>query len=157
MMRAYSGFPGSASQSDAFSDTARTLTSTSWSLGAGVSTSISRSTLGGPYRVRTLAFMAFSSGTCVPRAVPDGPLDLGHTDANGAETNPGPALTIIEDRGSRSQRAGQLAMRMGKVIDGQSDHRPVQQRRRARKGPTTPSDLATRPTTAARTRLNRSE
>jgi hypothetical protein len=35
-------------------------------------------------------------------------------------------------------------MRMGKVIDGQSDHRPVQQRRRARKGPTTPSDLARR-------------
>ena len=28
-------------------------------------------------------------------------------------------------------------MRMGEVIDGQSDHRPVQQRRRVRKGPTT--------------------
>ena len=80
MMRAYSGLPGSASQSDAFSDTARTLTSTSWSLGAGVSTSISRSTLGGPYRVRTLAFMAFSSGHLRTPAVPDGPLDLGHTE-----------------------------------------------------------------------------
>src|SRR5271166_1815947 len=57
-MRAYSGFPRSVSQSDAFRDTAWTLTSTSLSLGAGVSTSISRSTPGGPYRVRTTAFIA---------------------------------------------------------------------------------------------------
>ena len=38
MMREYSGFPRSVSQSDAFRDTACTLTSTSSSLGAGVST-----------------------------------------------------------------------------------------------------------------------
>ena len=51
MMREYSGLPLSASQSDALRDTACTLTSTSSSLGTGVSTSVNRSTSGGPYRV----------------------------------------------------------------------------------------------------------
>ena len=50
-MREYSGFPRSVSQSDPLRDTARTLTSTSSPFGTGVSTSVSRSTPGGPYRV----------------------------------------------------------------------------------------------------------
>jgi hypothetical protein len=51
MIRAYNGFPRSASQSDRLRDTACTLTSTSLSLGVGFSTSVNRRTSGDPYRV----------------------------------------------------------------------------------------------------------
>ena len=47
-IREYSGFPRSISQSDALRDTACTLTSTSLSFGAGLSTSVNRSTSGDP-------------------------------------------------------------------------------------------------------------
>ena len=49
-MREYSGLPRSTSQSEAFSDTARTFTSTWPSPGTGMSVSVSRSTPGPPYR-----------------------------------------------------------------------------------------------------------
>src|SRR4029450_9301260 len=51
IIRAYAGLPRSVSQSDLLSDTARTLTSTSLSLGAGFWTSVNRRTSGDPYRV----------------------------------------------------------------------------------------------------------
>ena len=47
-MREYSGLPRNTSQSEALTDTACTLTSTSLSLGTGVATSAIRSTPGGP-------------------------------------------------------------------------------------------------------------
>jgi hypothetical protein len=124
-------FPRSVSQSDAFRDTARTLTSTSWSLGAGISTPTNRSTPGGPYRVQITAFMAFllrhlRTPCCAERGS-----WIWGMDVNGAEINPA--------QPSRSSRIGahdlnvptsQLAMHMGEAVDGQGDHRPVQQRRR---------------------------
>ena len=79
-------------------------------------------------------------------------------DSIGAETNPAqPSRSSRIGVHNLNVPAGQLAIRMGKGVGGQSDDRPVQQRRRVRKGPTTSNDLATRPTTAARTRLNCSE
>src|SRR5580700_2664981 len=74
--REYSGLPRNTSQSEALTDTACTLTSTSWSLGTGVSTSASRSTPGGPYRVYTTAFMGWlppATAHCRLRPTAPGP------------------------------------------------------------------------------------
>src|SRR5918998_2802542 len=67
-MRAYSGSPLSPSQSDLLTDTARTLTSTSSSLGIGLVTSLSPRTPGGPYCVYTTAFIIIPPQRPVPLA-----------------------------------------------------------------------------------------
>src|SRR5918998_5498696 len=67
-MRAYSGLPLNPSQSDLFTDTARTSIRTSSSLGVGLATSLSPSTPGGPYFVYTIAFTLIPPQQPVPPA-----------------------------------------------------------------------------------------